>query len=118
MRWKAFNTLKNGGCSPDAIWQIRDEHARLDPPVDRGFYSDPMLAPPGFPSQDHLQPPKIEWFEHGRTTGPGFHLIVRGPTSLNLMFRVNRAGFDRDAMTTVLTTMQACLAEPLDGERL
>src|SRR6185369_475079 len=97
VHWKAFNALKNGVCSPDAIWQIRDEHTRLDPPADRGFYYNPMLAPPGFPSEDRLDAPKIDWFEHGRTTGPGFYLIVRGLTSLNLMFRVNRGGIDREA---------------------
>lgn len=118
VHWKAFNALKNGVCSPDAIWQIRDEHNRLDPPADRGFYYNPMLAPPGFPSDDRLEPPKIDWYEHGRKTGPGFYLIVRGLTSLNLMFRVNRAGFDRDSMTTMLTTMQDCLAETLGGQRL
>ncbi len=118
VHWKAFNALKNGVCSPDAIWQIRDEHSRLDPPADRGFYYNPMLAPQGFPSGDRLEAPAIDWFEHGRTTGPGFYLIVRGLTSLNLMFRVNRAGFDRDSMTTMLTTVQACLAETLGGKRL
>lgn len=117
VHWKAFNALKNGVCSPDAIWQIRDEHAKLDPPVDQGFYYNPMLAPPGFPSDDALVAPKIEWFEHGRTTGPGFYLIVRGLTSLNLMFRVNRAGFDRDSLSTVMTTMQEHLAATLGGER-
>jgi hypothetical protein len=118
VHWKAFNALKNGVCSPDTIWQIRDEHSRLDPPVDRGFYYNPMLAPPGFPSQDRLEAPKVDWFEHGRTTGPGFYLIVRGLTSLNLMFRVNRAGFDREALNTVMTMMQACLAETLGGQPL
>ncbi|MGI5177300.1 condensation domain-containing protein [Dactylosporangium sp. CA-152071] len=117
VHWKAFNALKNGVCSPDAIWQIRDEHAKLDPPADRGFYYNPMLAPPGFPSDDHLVAPKIDFFDHGRTTGPGFYLIVRGLTSLNLMFRVNRSGFDRDSVNTVMTTMQDCFAQTLGGDR-
>lgn len=60
VHWKAFNALKNGACSPDAIWQIRDEHSRLDPRADPGFYYNPMLAPPGFPSDDRLEAPAIE----------------------------------------------------------
>ncbi|MET7426415.1 condensation domain-containing protein [Dactylosporangium sp. NPDC005555] len=118
VHWKAFNALKNGVCSPDAMWVIRDEHERLDPPVDPGFSYNPMLAPPGFPSEDRLVAPRIERFEPARATGPGFYLIVRGLTSLDLVFRTRRHGFDDAAMTTMLHTIQDRLAGTIGGERL
>ena len=117
VHWKAFNALKNGVCSPDAIWQIRDEHAASTRPSTAGSTTTRCSRRPASRRRTALAPPKIDWFEHGRTTGPGFYLIVRGLTSLNLMFRVNRAGIDREALSTVMTTMQACLAETLGGER-
>ncbi|MER7003919.1 condensation domain-containing protein [Dactylosporangium sp. NPDC000555] len=96
--WKAFNALKNGVCSPDAIVAIRAEHAGADP----GYYYNPILAPPGFPSEDTRAPATVEWYDPARATGPGFYLIARGLTSLDLILRVNRPGWDRPRVAAFL----------------
>src|SRR5262249_55719522 len=87
--WKSFNALKNGVCSPDAIVAIRAEHADAAP----GYYYNPILAPPGFPSHDEPAPATVQWYDPARTTGPGFYVIARGLTSLDLILRVNRPGW-------------------------
>jgi hypothetical protein len=100
--WKSFSALKNGVYSPDAIVAIRDEHADAD----AGYYYNPMLAPPGFPSQDRPAPPAVQWYEPARATGPGFYLIARGLTSLELILRVNRPGWDRARAETFLDVVR------------
>ncbi|MFG2044254.1 condensation domain-containing protein [Dactylosporangium sp. NPDC048998] len=96
--FKSFNALKNGFCSPDAIVAIRAEHADADP----GYYYNPILAPPGFPSEDTPAPATVEWYDPARTTGPGFYVIARGLTSLDLILRVNRPGWNRPRVATFL----------------
>lgn len=106
VHWKSFNALKYGACDPDAIFRIRDEFAAMDPPVDAGFNFNPMIAPPGFPSTDVLQPSTIEWYDPARATGPGVYLIVRALSSIEVMISANRPGFDKVAMHTCLTSIQ------------
>ncbi|MEV8512154.1 condensation domain-containing protein [Dactylosporangium sp. NPDC051484] len=96
--WKSFNALKNGVCSPDAIVAIRAEHADADP----GYYYNPILAPPGFPSGDTPAPATVEWYDPARATGPGFYMIARGLTSLDLILRVNRPGWDHPRVAAFL----------------
>lgn len=103
VHWKSFNALKNGVCSPDAILQIRAEHADADP----GYYYNPILAPPGFPSNDLPVPSTVEWYEPARKTGPGFYLIGRGLSSLDLVLRVYRPGWDRPRVEAFVNNVQA-----------
>jgi len=98
VHWKTFNALKNGVCSPDAIMAVRAEQEGQEPPVDPGYYYNPMLAPPGFPSTDAVAKPSVEWAPPARATGPGFYVIGRGLASLNLTVRINRPGWDRPAV--------------------
>ncbi|UWP84994.1 condensation domain-containing protein [Dactylosporangium fulvum] len=118
VHWKTFQALKNGVCSPDAILAIRAEQERQDPPVDPGYYYNPILAPPGFPSEDTMVRPSLEWYEPARSTGPGFYVIARGLTSLDLVVRVNRSGWDRDTLDRALTSIQSTLAEALSAHPL
>ena len=109
IHWKAFNAMKHGVCDPDAIMAIRDEHEAMGPPVDPGFYYNPILAPPGFPSTDSLSPQAIEWYEPARTTGPGVYVIARGLTSIDIIVRANRPGFDKAALGACLASIQDAL---------
>jgi hypothetical protein len=114
MHWKMFNARKNGLCSPDAILAIRDEQADADP----GYYYNPMLTDPGFPSEDSVVPSTVEWYEPARATGPGFYVICRGITSLDLVLRVNRPGWDRPRLEAFLQHLQGTFADAFGGHRL
>ncbi len=109
VHWKQFSALKHGFCDPDVIMSIRGEFEALDPPVDQGFYLNPIIAPPGFPSSDTLTPSHIEWYEPARTTGPGVYVIVRGLTSIDVLVRANRPGFGKEAVATCLDSIQDAL---------
>ncbi|WP_432840609.1 condensation domain-containing protein [Dactylosporangium sp. CA-092794] len=105
--WKTFNALKNGVCSPDAIVAIRAEHQDADP----GYSYNAIIAPPGFPSADSPEPSTVEWYEPARTTGPGFYLIARGLTSLDLIMRVYRPGWDRPHVERFVESVRSQLSE-------
>ncbi|GAA3303744.1 hypothetical protein Dvina_13870 [Dactylosporangium vinaceum] len=90
VHWKHFSALKHAACSPDAIAAAHAEQ----PDADAGYHYNPMLAPPGFPSDDVPMPTAVEYYEPARASGPNFYIIVRGLTSLDLDVRVNRPGWD------------------------
>lgn len=109
LHWKTFNAMKHGVCDPDVIVEMRGEHERMDPPIDPGFYYNPILAPPGFPSSDTVVPSSMEFYEPARATGPGVYVIVRGLTSIDLVVRANRPGLDNEALATCLQSIQDAL---------
>ncbi|MEV6930734.1 condensation domain-containing protein [Dactylosporangium sp. NPDC051485] len=114
--WRSFAALKHGVCSPDAILAIREAHERDG--GDPGYYYNPILAPPGFPSDDELSDPSLERYPPARVTGPGFYVIARGLTSLDLIVRVHRPGWTSEALDRLLTRMQELLAAALGGRAL
>ncbi|GGM22165.1 condensation domain-containing protein [Dactylosporangium sucinum] len=116
VHWKSFTALKHGVCSPDAILAIRSEHERGG--GDPGYYYNPILAPPGFPSEDTVAAPSVEHYAPARATGPGFYVIARGLTSLDLIVRVHRPGWTQASLDRVLTLTQSMLAESFGGHPL
>ncbi|MET7396050.1 condensation domain-containing protein [Dactylosporangium sp. NPDC005572] len=116
VHWKSFNALKHGVCSPDAILTTRSEHEQAG--GDPGYYYNPILAPPGFPSDDTVAAPALEHYEPARSTGPGFYVIARGLTSLDLIVRVHRPGWTAQSLDHLLVRMQSTLAESFGGHPL
>ncbi|WP_020519781.1 condensation domain-containing protein [Catelliglobosispora koreensis] len=109
--WKAFNALKYGLCRANVTVGMRDEFEAGG--GDPGHYFNPMIAKPGFPSADVLVPSHVEWFEPARATGPGFYLIVRAITSVDLVVRTNRPGYGKEEIEVFLASLQATLTEAL-----
>jgi len=106
IHWKTFNALKNGCHDVDATNRIRAEFSAMDPPVDPGYNFNAVVAPAGDPATESIDPSRVEWYVPARTTGPGFYLIARAISSIELVFRVNRPGIDKEALTTCLTSVQ------------
>jgi hypothetical protein len=113
VHWKTFNALKYGVCGPDTIIAMRDEFEAAQ--GDLGHYYNPIIAPIGFPSQDVQVPSHVEWYEPARSTGPGFYLIVRGLTSLDLIVRTNRPGYGKEEIEGYLASIQDSLRETIGG---
>jgi hypothetical protein len=109
LHWNSIKALKYGVCDPDVIINVRNEFERKDPPVDAGFYFNPIVAPVGFPSADTFEPSTTEWYVPERATGPGVYAIVRGLTSIDVIVRANRAGFDKEALSTCFASIQDAL---------
>ncbi|WP_426511635.1 condensation domain-containing protein [Dactylosporangium sp. McL0621] len=103
VHWKHFGALKHGVYSPAAAAAARAEQ----PDVDLGYHYNPMLTPPGFPSADRAAPPAVEYYEPARATGPGFYVIARGLTSLELDLRVGRPGWDGPRVRTFVDRVTA-----------
>ncbi len=110
VHWKTFNALKNGIGDPDAIINVQAEYDQLDPPVDPGFRFNAILAPPGFSTGGTREPARVQWYDPARTPVPGsFYLIARGITTIDVLVRANRPGFDRDTMDACLTSIEDAL---------
>lgn len=109
---KALNAFKNSICDPDAVVAIREEYfEKTDPPVDKGFNTNVILAPPGFAPAVHQQPRTIDFATPARATGPGFYFIVTGLDRIDATVRCNRPDVDQPALAAILATFHTTLLE-------
>jgi hypothetical protein len=115
LHWKTFNALKHGCYDPDVIARLRVEANQEVPAVDPGYHFNAVIAPAGDPAAETVEPARTEWYEPARATGPGFYLIARGISSIELVFRVNRAGFDQETLSRCLTSIQDTLVSITAG---
>jgi hypothetical protein len=67
-----------------------------------------MVAPTGDPDA-RLVPPRTEWYESDKRTGPACYLTVRALTTFDLLFRVRRRDLDRAKVTAMLESIQETL---------
>jgi hypothetical protein len=119
VHWKAFNAFKNGTCDPDAIVAIRTEFEALDPPIDPGFNFNAILAPPGFPApEEPPAPPRFEWYDLDRTSGPGFYLIARAISSISIVCRIRWPAMTKPILEDFLMSMRDTLVEAVGLEQL
>jgi hypothetical protein len=104
---KALNAFKNSICDPDYVVDIREEFfEKADPPVDKGFSTNIILAPPGFAPAVGQQPSSVEFATPARATGPGFYLIVTGLETIDVAVRCNRTDVDQPVLAAILEALQ------------
>lgn len=109
---KALNAFKNSICDPDYVVAIREEYCeKLNPPVDKGFSTNVILAPPGFAPAVPQQPHTMEFATPTRATGPGFYFIASGIERIDVAVRCNRPDVDRQKLAAILQTFQETLLE-------
>jgi hypothetical protein len=109
---KALNAFKNSICDPDYVVAVREEYCeKLDPPVDKGFSTNVILAPPGFAPAVAQEPRTVEFATPTRATGPGFYFIVTGIERIDVAVRCNRPDVDQQKLAAVLDVFQETLLE-------
>ncbi|MEY9890166.1 hypothetical protein ABIA31_003824 [Catenulispora sp. MAP5-51] len=109
---KALNAFKNSICDPDYVVDIREEYfEKTDPPVDKGFNTNVILAPPGFAPAVEQEPFTVEYATPARATGPGFYFIVSGIERIDVAVRCNRPDVDQDRLAAILDVFQETLLE-------
>jgi hypothetical protein len=109
---KALNAFKNSICDPDYVVDIREEYfEKTDPPVDKGFNTNVILAPPGFAPAVEQEPYAVEYATPARATGPGFYFIVSGIERIDVAVRCNRPDVDQDRLAAILDVFQETLLE-------
>ncbi|MEY9928365.1 hypothetical protein ABH926_003004 [Catenulispora sp. GP43] len=109
---KALNAFKNSICDPDYVVDIREEYfEKTDPPVDKGFNTNVILAPPGFAPAVAQEPRSVEYATPARATGPGFYFIVSGIERIDVAVRCNRPDVDQDKLAAILDVFQETLLE-------
>ena len=109
---KALNAFKNSICDPDYVVDIREEYfEKTDPPVDKGFNTNVILAPPGFAPAVEQEPYTVEYATPARATGPGFYFIVSGIERIDVAVRCNRPDVDQDRLAAILDVFQETLLE-------
>jgi hypothetical protein len=104
--WKSFTALKYSICDPIFIGDIMEEYAELDPPAEPGFAYNPMIAPPGFPSDNVARPWSIAHGIPARATGPRIYQIVRGLSSLEIEMRTDHPDFTPETLEAFFASMQ------------
>jgi hypothetical protein len=107
---KALNGFKNSICDPDYVVEVREEFfEKAEPPADKGFATNIILAPPGFAPAAQQQSPSMEFATPARATGPAFYLIASGIETIDAVVRCKRADIDQAQVGAILETMQATL---------
>lgn len=109
--WKTFNALKYGIVGADKTHMMRDEFEAMN--GDPGYYFNPILAPPGFPTDAVFEPSSVEWYEPAKATGPGFYLIARGISTIDMIVRTKRPGWTKEGLSAFLASMQGTLLEAI-----
>ncbi|MBS2538281.1 hypothetical protein KGQ20_36570 [Catenulispora sp. NF23] len=109
---KALNAFKNSICDPDYVVNIREEYfVKADPPVDKGFSTNVILAPPGFAPAVEQTARTVEFATPQRAWGPGFYFIVSGIDRINVAVRCNRPDVDQEKVAAILDVFQETLLE-------
>lgn len=107
---KALNAFKNSICDPDYVVGVREEYfEKADPPVDKGFNTNIILAPPGFAPPVAQQPRTVEFATPARATGPGFYFIASGIEQIDVAVRCNRPDVDQQKLAAILDVFQETL---------
>ena len=109
---KALSAFKNSICDPDYVVAVREEFCeKTDPPVDKGFSTNVILAPPGFAPAVEQEPRTVDFSPPARATGPGFYFIVSGIERIDVVVRSNRPDVDQPTLAAILDTFQETLLE-------
>ena len=109
---KALNAFKNSICDPDYVVDIREEYfEKTDPPVDKGFSTNVILAPPGFAPAVEQEPRTVDFAPPARSFGPGFYFIVSGLERIDVAVRSNRPDVDQQKLATILDVFHETLLE-------
>ncbi|WP_194911935.1 condensation domain-containing protein [Catenulispora rubra] len=109
---KALNAFKNSICDPDYVVDVREEYfEKTDPPVDKGFSTNVILAPPGFAPAVEQEPHMVEFAPPARSFGPGFYFIVSGLERIDVAVRCNRPDVDQPTLAAILDVFQKTLLE-------
>ena len=109
---KALNAFKNSICDPDYVVGIREEYfEKTDPPVDKGFNTNVILAPPGFAPAVEQEPRTVEFAPPARSFGPGFYFIVSGLERIDVAVRSNRPDVDQQKLAAILDVFHETLLE-------
>lgn len=104
---RALNAFKNSICDPDTVVAIREEHfEKADPPADKGFNTNIILAPPGFAPPVEQQPHSLEFATPARSFGPGFYFIVSAVERIEVVVRCNRPDVDEAKLARILEVFQ------------
>ena len=112
---KALNGFKNSICDPDYVVNIREEYfEKADPPADKGFNTNIILAPPGFAPAVEQQPRSVDFATPARSFGPGFYFIVSAIERIGVTVRCHRPDVDRAALATILDVFQETLLKVAD----
>ena len=109
---KALNAFKNSICDPDYVVAVREEYfEKADPPVDKGFSTNVILAPPGFAPAVEQEPRTVEFAPPARSFGPGFYFIVSGLERIDVTVRSNRPDVDQQKLAAILDVFHETLLE-------
>ena len=109
---KALKAFKNSICDPDYVVKVREEFfEKADPPVDKGFNTNVILAPPGFAPAVAQEPCTVDFATPARAWGPGLYFIVTGIERIDVAVRCSRPDVDQEKLAAILEVFQATLLE-------